>query len=185
MDNQSLIQGILKRDRKTYQWIYDSWFTYVKAYVGKNSGHKDDAQDLFQNALLDLYLNIKKGKYEDKQPMKNYFMIICQNKWLNHLRKNKRKQTVELQIENLEDEDYMEAILHKEGLLNLLEKYLDKMTDGCKAVLNAFYYDKKSLAVIAEENNWTLKFAKKKNYECRQKLKKVISDDTNYKKMVR
>jgi RNA polymerase sigma factor (sigma-70 family) len=185
MDNQTLIQGISKQDNKTYQWIYDYWFISVKAYVRKNSGNENDAQDLFQNALLDLYLNIKIGKYKDEQPMKNYFMMICQYKWLNHLRKNKRQQTFELQTQNLEAEDYIEAVLFKEELLNLLEKYLSKMTDSCKAVLSAFYYEKKRLSVIAEENNWTLNFAKKKNYDCRQKLKKVISDDTDYKKMVR
>jgi RNA polymerase sigma factor (sigma-70 family) len=184
MDNQNLIQGILRQDSKTYQWIYNSWYISVKMYVKKNSGYENDAQDLFQNALLDLYLNIKTGKYKDERPMKSYFMMICQYKWLNHLRKNKRKKTVELQTQDLEAEDYMEAILFKEELLNLLEQYLAKMTDSCKAMLNAYYFEKKSLAIIAEKNNWTLNFAKKKNYQCRQKLKQVISDDNDYKKMV-
>ncbi|MFK7949245.1 MAG: RNA polymerase sigma factor [Saprospiraceae bacterium] len=187
MNNQTLISGILKQDNIVYQWIYDSWYTAVKFYVKRNSGNEDDAKDLFQNTMVDLYLNIKTGKYKDvNKPLKSYFMMICQYKWLNHLRGSDKRNTVNLPTnDDLQEEDFIEAIMFKEGLLNLVEHYLDKMTDSCKTMLKAYYYDKKSLQTIANENNWSLNYAKKKNYKCRQSLKKAILDDINYKKMVR
>ncbi len=94
--------------------------------VKKNSGTIADAQDLFQNAMLELYLNLKTGKFkEQEKPLKNYFLMICLNKWRNHLRQNYKQRTAALQNADLETDDYTEAILFKEGLLDLIEVYLD------------------------------------------------------------
>ncbi len=186
MKNQTLIDGILNQESKVYSWIYSSWYSAVEAMVKKNSGTIADAQDLFQNAMLELYLNLKTGKFkEQEKPLKNYFLMICLNKWRNHLRQNYKQRTAALQNADLETDDYTEAILFKEGLLDLIEVYLDKMTDSCKAMLKAFYYAKKGLKTIAEENTWTLKYTKKKNYSCRQKLKEAIENDKQYKQLVR
>lgn len=188
MTNELLIEGILNENPVTYNWIYDTWYSDVKRYVKDNNGIETDAKDLFQNAITDLYINLKLKKFKNKRPLKNYFMMICRNKWLNHLRTVKKKKisnTSPDDITNMVDEDYMEQILFNEKRLNIVEQYLKKLSESCQAIFKAYFFEKKGLGQIAIENNWTDGYTKTKNYRCKKQLKKAILGDDDYQQLMK
>ena len=63
----------------------------MKYYIIANSGSEDDAADIFQEALMDIY---KQAKHNDLQltcPFEPFLLLVCKRKWLNELKKRGRQ----------------------------------------------------------------------------------------------
>src|SRR5882762_10363741 len=62
----------------------------VKQYIKNNNDTKDDAQDIFQDALVILYQKIHEGNFMLSVPLKTYLLAVVKNCWLQELRQKKK-----------------------------------------------------------------------------------------------
>ena len=53
--NEELLNGILRNDNVILQHIYKNYYYKVNLYINKNSGNDDDANDIFQEAIIVVY----------------------------------------------------------------------------------------------------------------------------------
>ena len=70
--------------------IYTKYAAKVKHYIMANSGDADDAADIFQEALIDIYNQAKNKQLELTCPFEPFLLLICKRKWLNILKKRGR-----------------------------------------------------------------------------------------------
>lgn len=181
MQNQlEKAKAIINNDQKALKKLYMENFWKIKHYVLQNSGNEDSAKDVYQEAFVALWRNLKKGKFtpENENALENYLFQIAKNKWLDQLRKVKTKK--ETQLDTFNQIQPQENNFSEEIESDFTEKYNLAMTAfasmgrQCKELLTQFYFEKKSMNEIAKIFSINENSARNKKYRCVQKLRELV-----------
>lgn len=156
--------------------IYKFNYAWLEKYILKNSGSVDDARDVFQESVLAAWVNLKSGRFSGSQDQFNaYLRQICKYKWITVLRSAANKRTLYTEDPAVfeghpdSEQNFDEQILESTQLKSSLEALGEK----CRAVLNLFYYEQKSLAEIAIAQQNTEESIKTIKYRCMMQLRKI------------
>ena len=86
---------IKKNDAATLKLLYKTNFAKVKRYVQKNSGNEQEAKDVYQEAFVAMWRNIKDNKFsaESETAINGYLFQIAKYKWLDQVRSARYKNT--------------------------------------------------------------------------------------------
>ncbi len=175
-----LINAVKTNDESTLKALYQENYPKVEILVLKNNGSRDHAKDIFQEAFITVWRNIKQDKFtpQNESSLNGYLYTIAKNKWMDHLRSKDYKKTVH----NLNEQqiDASDTILEKinddnledERLLNGMRAF-SSLGDSCKVLLTKFYFEKKSMKTIANELELDAASARNKKYRCMQKLREI------------
>lgn len=174
------IPKFLDGDPKTLQGLYDKQFLGVEAYILKNGGTRDDAKEIFQNAVIVLYVKLKK-EAANIQSFDNYLFSVCKNLWI---KESSKKRVTELKVHTLMNEDIDLPSFHiEQQRFDLMYEYLEKLKDTCKTIvkmtLNNIPYSK-IIEILGYPNE---NAARQKVFRCKSKLFKLIKADRRYQKL--
>lgn len=171
---EQLVLGFKKNDSKILKAVYTTTYPKVNAYILKNSGDQAIAKDIYQDAFIACWKNIKDDKFKQTGSVEAYLYTIAKHKWTDHLRSATYKKTVltnetshltavkdEVDIE--EDEEAKKQIILKQALAKLGEQ--------CKTLLKLFYFERKSMNDISGVMHMTSASARNQKYRCMEKLK--------------
>ncbi len=182
IDNQqSLIDGLKTNDSVMLKEFYKSNYQKIEVFVLKNSGTIDHAKDIYQEAFIRVWKNVKDNKFEpqNETALQGYLYQIAKNKWMDVLRSKNFKKTKTINHEK--QIIYSDKTDNNELEENEFEKNLNKIMDvfkilgqPCKQLLTTFYFDKKSLRDIALELKIEETTARNKKYRCMQKLRELV-----------
>ena len=75
--NKIILEGYLNKDRIILEYVYKKFFEEIKIYIKNNSGNDEDAQDVFQDANIIVYSNIKNKTIKIKSSFKDYLFSVC------------------------------------------------------------------------------------------------------------
>ncbi len=173
-----LFQRLKDGNEQAFRILYKSTFPYVKQYVLANNGKEEDAEDIFQDGMIALWDNINLGKFEMREGVKisSYLSKICRYRWLERLKSagHKKMATMPDHFEK-EDEgtDMLNDMISKEEV-NAFEDKFYQLGDRCQLILKLFYYEKKSMAEIAEITGMQAASVKNEKYRCMERLKKLF-----------
>jgi len=181
----SLFNALINGDSKGILEIYETVFPIALKHISRNSGNKEDAEDIFQKALIMITTKFKVKDYEPVENFESYLLGVCKNLWLKEL--NFRKKWVtKTQNSELNNEGSAKmlalAILENDRWEAYLRNF-NLLSDNCKKVLSLFL-KKKSYAEITktlEYNSETV--TRQRVFKCKTKLTKLIQADPNYKKL--
>lgn len=178
MREQEIIQAIKAGSKEAIQSVYltnkDAFTRFVQV---KYAVSDTDVEDLYQDAIIALVENIRKGKLDDlKSSLSTYLLAI--GKFMAY--KNYRQQ---LKISIVETEDLPEE-LHweehedeeeNEAIVQLIQSRLNEMGAACKKILIMFYYEEKKIDDIVKEGNYAGKdVVKSQKSRCLAQLKKMV-----------
>lgn len=148
------------------------WFIRLKFSVSDA-----DAEDLYQDAVIALVENIRKGKLDNlASSLKTYLFSI--GKFMAY--KNYKQQLKislaegETLPEELEwiDTDEQDA---NEAIIQLIQSKLNEMGEGCKRILIMFYFEEKKIEDIVKAGNYAGKdVVKSQKSRCLAQLKKLV-----------
>lgn len=173
-DDVALIKGIFNNEQMALDCVYKQSFSQIKQFILHNQGSEQDAEDVFQEGLLAVWKNIKTGKYENQRQVKlsTYVFQVCKYRWFEHLKSAKVKYNTRLNPEfDIVDENDLAEVQEEVERANYLRSLFEQLGDKCKQILNLYYYQKLSLAEIAEKMEYTPQSAKNEKYRCMQRLK--------------
>lgn len=182
MENHSLIERIKNHDsEKVIKEIYCNHRNEFLLWAMRNhSCSLEEAKDVFQQAVIIFYENIRSGKVSQiTTQLKTYIFGIGKNKILEMLR-TKRKMQAQYNDQTYLDNDeyYNEMDDNYEDNLKNVTRCLVKMGDPCKSILEQYYYHRKSMIEISEileyKNSDTVKNLK---YKCLQRLRQLLKKE--------
>lgn len=175
--NEDLVAGIAENNHQALDYLYQHNFSSVKQFVLKNNGDESDASDIFQEAVIATWLNIRDGKFQSLNgtPLGGYLFQVARNKWLDKLRSKSFRSTVRLADEDIEYEPVTHDELNdlESDRIQYLEDLYNTLGDKCKCILKGFYYNNKSLKEIGNELNYDAETLRTMKYRCMMKLRKM------------
>ena len=165
----------------------------VFAYLHKAFNMEDaNLEDIFQEASMALYLNIKEGKLSQlTSSLSTYFLRICINQTLKFL--SKKKRTVPLFDESSvirKDEflaDKIDTLYHwstedqsqeeqsyRERIVNAV---LESLPETCRNIFHGYYWNNLTTSVIADMFGFAnANSVKTQKYKCVSKFKKKYQE---------
>ncbi len=175
-NEQDLLQGLAKSDKKAVETIYKENYNMVQALIIRNNGSTDEAKDIFQEAMIVLYEKVRSGNFELNCQIKTYVFSVCRRLWLKRLQQINRYKT---EVDGLQDVIQVEEELEAHEQLNaefqLMEKAINSLGEPCKSLLEAYYLRQKSMQEIAGNFGYTnADNAKNQKYKCLMRLKKLF-----------
>jgi RNA polymerase sigma factor (sigma-70 family) len=187
LKDTQIIQAILSgKDDSVLKELYSVVLPKVKRFILGNNGSNDDAKDIFQEAVLLFYKQVKLGKFNDTYEISGYIFTIGKNLWIDQARKNKNRHFS--QVDDLSLVEYnntpIDMIMNTERS-NLLSKALDYLGEHCKTLLTYSVYDHISMKEIAEKMNYASEnAAKTANYKCKQRLIQILKNNKVYSELI-
>lgn len=181
---EEILEGIRRNDFKVMQFIYKTFYTYVKYFIISNSGNEDDVKDIFQEALIIIFRKLTEECLEISCTFKTYLYSVCRLLWLKQLKKRKMKGEVSIDNEEfIELSDETRDLSEQTEKYKLYQKYFKKLSEDCQKVLT-MSLEKTSLKKIAEVMGYkSEKYAKKRKYLCKEKLVNEIKKDPTFKEL--
>ena len=171
MRDQNIILALKNGDTSVFKEVYKI-YPMIRKMVISNSGREEDAKDVFQNALITLYENVKKDDFELSSKLSTYIFSICKNNWLKTLTRHETKKvSYNPEIDyRTEDEEIDEQLLSSDDL----SRALSDLGEPCMGILIDFYFHKLNMEEIAEkyEHN-SAKTSRQQKYKCLNRLKKI------------
>lgn len=182
---EEILDGLRNRDTSVLDFVYTNFFQQIKVFINKNSGSDEDAQDIYQDAVLVIYQKIKKENLTLNCSFNTYLYSVCRLLWLKQLEKRKKSQ------EYFEDsETVIELDDHILKLNNTNERYViyqdhfKKLSQNCQKILE-LYMARIQLKEIANILGYKSdQYVKKRKHQCKEKLVNSIKNDPRYKELL-
>lgn len=144
-------------------------------YVSKNGGKKEDAEDLFQDAVATLFQYSMDPKRDKIENIEAFSMIMIKNRWINQAVKNKRYTRDE--FDHASSDDLNALVIDKERE-KALRKAFEKLGETCKELLTLYYFNSLKMEKIAEKLGYNNRHTvKAKSHQCKKKLAEIIGSN--------
>lgn len=168
----------------------------IQTYLRKNySVSDDDIDDIFQEASMALFLNLRDGKLSClTSSLGTYFMKVCINQTLKFIGKKSKVMPLidENRISNTNsvrddkiDELYgfcmdTEEEDRKIRMELLVNNIIASMTDTCRNILHGYYWDDYSTSTIADMFSFSdANSVKAQKYKCVKKFRDKYNELKN------
>ncbi len=176
--DQKYIEALKNNDPVLIEEIYQKHSPSIIAFVRKNSGTIDEAQDIFQEVLISLFQQSKNG-FVLTCPLNAFLYVACRNRWYNKLKESSKRVTI-LESEGFKNIETSTSIVTAyetdELQRQLFMDQFNKLGPSCRELLGLSWTRNEqtgklnSLKEVAEMTDRSYNYVRKKIVECREKL---------------
>lgn len=173
MEDQKIIELLrLKKQDVVFIRLYKN-YPMVEKFILSKGGNKEDAKDIFQDALIIFYKKISQTDFKLTSSISTYLYSVCRFLWKDKLIKKNKMSSQEIADDfSIDFEKEMNAILEKEAKFIQVEGVLQELGEKCLQVLSLFYYNGLSLKIIAQKMGLQSEAAAKtQKYKCLEQAK--------------
>lgn len=148
--NSLAIEDFQKDNNIAFGILYKKYFGYTRKFVLENKGNLEDAEDVFQDALIILYEKLYDDHFKAYTCLANYVTGISKNLWLKKLRN--RNFSVEVYesyyFENKEEINL--AIENERNYWDKLNDYINEISAHCQNLIHDIFMKNKNIDEIQE-----------------------------------
>ncbi len=182
---QDYIDYIRNGDSDGLRKIYSEFLPRIIALITKNGGSSDDAQDVFQDAILVIYEKAKKKDFKLSSGFYTLLYGICRNLWGNRLQKSSFKNvTLSDEIKYSSDNIIDEALLKAEEERVFWDNF-KKLGEDCQKLLQLFFEKVKMDEITRILGYSSVGATKKRKFTCKERLVTFIKEDVRYSELNR
>ncbi|MCC3160655.1 sigma-70 family RNA polymerase sigma factor [Hymenobacter sp. 15J16-1T3B] len=172
-DRAAQLRAELLADRPgTLTRLYRRTFPMVERHVRRQGGSAQDAQDVFQDALLVLYEKAVAGTLTLTAAPSTLLVAISRNLWRREWQRRQQHPHAELspaQADALPDPDAPEP-----EAASVLEQ-LARLGERCQNILLSFYYHRQPLEQIAAAHRYgSVRSATVQKFKCLERLRAAV-----------
>lgn len=165
-------------------FLYQTTQFKLSSWIMKNNGNEDEAQDIFQDAVLSFYQYVLGGKFDEGKSVDGFIFSIGRNMWINRAKqRNKTVSGIEETNYGAEAEEASEfTALFTEDKSEKMDALLTQLGERCKELLTySIFYNMKMVEIAEKMEFSNADTAKTKNYKCKKRLMKIINEDDKVK----
>jgi RNA polymerase sigma factor (sigma-70 family) len=178
--NAQIKDGLLRNDPDTFRHLYRTYGSMVIGYVKKNRGTDRDAREMVHTVLLECWNAVREGHYNEEGKLDRYLYILTANTWRDELRRRKVRQSEELdpvQVQAADDSGQsVAAAIVKDQRIEAIHHCLQWLESPCDDIIRLYHLQEVSLQQVAVQMNYDYNNLRKRIFDCRKKLKKLLDD---------
>lgn len=181
MSDQQIIAALKADDSEGIKQLYHQYYIMIMDMIIKNSGGKEDAEDIFQETLIALITKVRNDHFQLSSKLSSYIYAISKNMWLYKLRGHKHGSFVPTDgYESIADNDQIPEKEIFEEKHSLIARVFEQISIECQKILKGFYFEEKPLKDIGSQMNYTEGSIRVKKSRCMDSLKKLVEDHPEY-----
>ena len=184
---ENWLKGILNGDDRQIAEMYRKFMPLVIGMIRKNRGSEEDAQDVFQDAIMIIHEKARAGEIDQTTHFKAYFIQVCKYTWMNKLRR-KHNQNISIDAEQFSpmvaDTLSIEEDLYQQEMYRLYREKFQLLTAQQQQILKLCFAGKKLKEVAEIMGLASEGYAKKKKFMAKKRLVELIQADVRYQELV-
>jgi len=182
--DQALIKGIRNHESPILEHVYETYYPIIESYIIHNQGSRDQARDVFQDAMMVIYNKVKTDELELSCKFGTYLYAICKNMWVQERKKYlHRLEILKKQPMMVNDPGPAEDPLLQKHLSFLFNKHFGELSADCQKILSMFFNHFSVEDIRAAMNYKDLHHTADRKYRCKKSLIKRIVNDPLFKKL--
>lgn len=188
MTDRQIVSVIIENDlhecEQVFRELYGAYFGMIENLVLSRKGTKEDAKDVFQDAIISFYNSVKRQRFKMNCSVSTYIYAIARNVWNKKQSKSGREISLpeDTSLDMVEDTNILDYLEQNETQ-KLIARVLVKMGEPCRKILYYFYYENLRMKRIADLLNFSSEqVAKNQKSKCMKKLRAFILEKPFYKR---
>ncbi len=178
--DDSFIQGFLGGEPDILRKIYTQTFPIVQGYILKRNGSEAQAEDIFQNALVTLFVKLKNNKLKI-QSFENYLFTVCRNLWRKECSK---KRVTNLDTIPLKDESVdLAKFSIEQSQWDLYQEKFQELSENCRKLLGMMFKKTPYKDIVGFFDYASETVARQRVFKCKSRLIQLIKKDARYLKL--
>ena len=139
--------------------------------------HREEAEDIVQEAFCDIYRNAEKFQKQEGVAFKSWAYRVVLNRAISHYRKLKkeRERYTALEPAHYENLGELGSFVADVDAKITIEKLLENLPNDLQRVLRSYYIDDKSYAAIADEEAISLSTLKMRLFRAKRMVREMIA----------
>jgi len=186
--DKQIIEAIrLGNNRDALKSLYLSVLPNVERHICKNSGSKEEAFDIFQDAVMVFYKHVQQNTFDEaRYKIGGFLFTVSKNLWINYVNKKAlgNKWTKQQKYETETDLNIEENIISEERK-SLLDKLFQRLGDECTKILTFSIYQDLSAKEIADKIGSNENAVRVNAYRCRKKLREMVYENASLLKSLK
>ena len=173
------------KGKEIFHLLYESAFPKIDRFIQRSGGQFDDSKDVFQETVLVFYKSFLKGKYKHDTEIDGYLFGVSRNLWYAKIKKEKRLESLNDDYDQVSsDHDPSQQLITTERE-NFINQAFLALGEVCNQLLQYTFYEKLSMKEVCEKMNFSNEnSAKTKNYKCKQRLMKLLKENSEFKELL-
>ena len=173
MLNSNLIEGCIKKDRKSQKELYVLYYGYALRICLRYTKNKDEAVEVVNDGFMKVFMNIM--RYQVEQSFNSWLSTIMINTAIDHYRKRiKQLEMDELNEQHqVEDRENILSNINYEDLIKLVQK----LSYAYRTVFNLFAIDGYTHEEISDLLQISVGSSKSNLFKARENLKKMLIEN--------
>ncbi|MEO0735112.1 MAG: sigma-70 family RNA polymerase sigma factor [Bacteroidota bacterium] len=174
------LRALRDNDLAGLRELYHAFLPRIRHFITSNGGTAADAEDIFQDALVVLYRKSRQPDFELRSSFYTLLYGVCRNLWGNRLQRKSRTEV------ELRDDYRYEVIpdvttdLERAEEERLFWDAFRQLGTDCQELLQLFFAKTKMEEIARRLSLSSVAYAKKKKYQCKEKLIRLIRADPRY-----
>ena len=164
-------------------FLYRTVQPKVSMWILQNNGDKEEAQDVFQDAVIAFYRYVKMNRFKQGNSVAGFIYSVSRNLWINRAKQKSRfvsdsEKHVNLAAE--ENDFYAQTI--SEDRAQRIQELLTQLGERCKELLTYSIFDNLSMEEISKKMGFSnANTAKTKNYKCKQRMIQLVKENEYFR----
>lgn len=181
-ENEHILEGLRLGDIRVIEHIFTTCKPSVIRLVVRQGGTVADGEDGFMDALEAIYRKLQTGGlFLDRATFKTYLTQVCLYQWSKKARKINRRPGVTKEVREVQTgmEEVYEALADLDRK-KMVDGKMQLLAEGCRQLLHWFFKEEKSINEVAGLLGISEGSTRKRKYECKEKLFRLVKEDPHY-----
>ena len=169
-----LIQKSQEGDRKAQHELYNLYVEAMYNICRRMMGNDEDAKDALQDAFIQAFSKL--GTLQNVDSFPGWLKRIVINRCLNQLKKTRELQMLSnVETASLPDDHEIDDTL--EWKVNRVRNAIDRISEGCRTVLNLYVFEGYNHQEIAQILSITESASKAQYSKAKSKIRELINQN--------
>ena len=138
---------------------------------------------MVQTVLLELWNAMRDGRYREEGKLDRFIYMLTANTWRDELRRRRVRKTDNIDAVHLQFSDdsheSLTAALVKDQRIEAIHHCLAQLESPCDEIIRLFHLQEVRLQEVAEQMHYDYNNLRKRIFDCRKKLKKLVDNYLN------
>ncbi len=172
----ALLNQLRNNDQAAYLQLYRDYYPACCRFILRNSGNRQDAEDMFQETLLVLIHKLRVENFQLQSELKTFLFAVNRNQWLKKLRSRRMQLTPELLEESaLLPETPPDLEIHPEQPANSwIQRLFENITGHCVVLITQIFLKQQEPDALIKELGYKNAHSfQNQKYKCINQLRKA------------